>query len=37
VDCVRHPSYGGMADFRDGMQRIYGRELRAYSDQPKLF
>lgn len=37
VGCVRHPSYGGIADFRDGMQRIYGRELRAFSGQPDLF
>ena len=28
VDCVRHPSYGGVTDFRNGMQRIYGKALR---------
>lgn len=28
VDCVRHPSYGGVTDFRQGMQRIYGEEMR---------
>lgn len=28
VECVRHPSYGGVTEFRLGMQRIYGREMR---------
>lgn len=27
VDCVRHPSYGGVSDFRNGMARIYGDSL----------
>jgi hypothetical protein len=27
VDCVRHPSYGGVNDFRLGMHRIYGSDL----------
>jgi hypothetical protein len=27
VECVRHPSYGGVTDFRQGMQRIYGKEM----------
>lgn len=30
VLCVRHPSYGGITDFRDGMRRIYGLEGRRY-------
>lgn len=38
VDCVRHPSYGGVTDFRNGMQRIYGSEMRAASSpQSALF
>ena len=38
VDCVRHPSYGGTTDFRAGMQRIYGAELRPQPiEQPTLF
>jgi hypothetical protein len=28
VDCIRHPSYGGVRDFRAGVSRIYGPELR---------
>ena len=28
VDCIRHPSYGGVRDFRAGVQRLYGNELR---------
>lgn len=28
VECVRHPSYGGVADFRNGISRIYGNELK---------
>jgi hypothetical protein len=24
VECVRHPSYGGVRDFRAGIQRLYG-------------
>lgn len=27
VECVRHPSYGGIKDFRAGMSKIYGAEL----------
>lgn len=27
VECVRHPSYGGVSDFRRGMQEIYGDSL----------
>lgn len=29
VEVVRHPSYGGVKDFRDGMRRIYANELRS--------
>lgn len=28
VECVRHPSYGGVKDFRAGIGKIYGAELR---------
>ncbi|MCB5188873.1 uracil-DNA glycosylase [Methylobacillus caricis] len=28
VDCVRHPSYGGIADFRMGMRKVYGHDLQ---------
>lgn len=31
VDSVRHPSYGGVVEFRKGVHRIYGRELRLSS------
>lgn len=24
VECVRHPSYGGVVEFRDGIRRLYG-------------
>ncbi|OSZ35163.1 uracil-DNA glycosylase [Alcaligenes faecalis] len=27
VECVRHPSYGGVTDFRRGMREIYGASL----------
>lgn len=38
VECVRHPSYGGVTEFRAGMQRIYGAALLpAESPQPALF
>jgi hypothetical protein len=30
VECVRHPSYGGINDFRDGMARVYGGALRPH-------
>jgi hypothetical protein len=29
VTCVRHPSYGGTAEFREGMRRLYKLELPA--------
>lgn len=38
VECVRHPSYGGVTEFRAGMQRIYGQQLRpASTEQSHLF
>lgn len=38
VECVRHPSYGGIKDFREGMQRVYGNQFRTISiDQSNLF
>lgn len=37
VECVRHPSYGGIKDFREGMRRIYGAELHIASPQTELF
>jgi hypothetical protein len=27
ADCIRHPSYGGVKDFRAGVQRLYGEKL----------
>lgn len=37
IECVRHPSYGGVTDFRDGMRRLYRNELRSADRQRKLF
>lgn len=38
VDCIRHPSYGGVKDFRAGVLRIYGAELcEEKAAQPELF
>lgn len=38
VDCVRHPSYGGIKDFREGMHRVYGNRLITVSvAQSNLF
>lgn len=39
VECVRHPSYGGVTEFRQGMQRIYGGKMKAVeaSTQVALF
>jgi hypothetical protein len=38
VECVRHPSYGGIKDFRLGMQRVYGNKIRVNPiDQRFLF
>lgn len=38
VECVRHPSYGGVRDFRSGVAKIYGDELQAVeSTQSALF
>ncbi|RZI61519.1 MAG: uracil-DNA glycosylase [Rubrivivax sp.] len=31
VECVRHPSYGGVRDFRAGIKRIYGELMSASS------
>jgi hypothetical protein len=28
VDCIRHPSYGGVKDFRAGVQKLYGEKLQ---------
>jgi hypothetical protein len=38
VECIRHPSYGGTKDFRAGIERMYGVELRrSGSNQSELF
>lgn len=40
TEVVRHPSYGGVREFRMGMQRLYGIELKAHdagAAQPALF
>lgn len=38
VECIRHPSYGGVRDFREGVERVYGVELHRTSiSQGKLF
>ena len=38
VDCIRHPSYGGVKDFRAGVARIYGDELgQPAVAQPEIF
>ena len=38
VECVRHPSYGGIKDFREGMSKVYGSQLQLNPiDQSKLF
>ncbi len=37
IECVRHPSYGGVSEFRDGMRRIYGKELQSAASQRGLF
>lgn len=34
VECVRHPSYGGVAEFRQGIRRIYGLQPPGPSAQP---
>lgn len=36
VECVRHPSYGGVTEFRQGMQRIYGREMKPAKASPQV-
>lgn len=38
VECIRHPSYGGVSDFRVGIERLYGPVLNTIrSDQETLF
>ncbi len=36
VECVRHPSYGGVTEFRQGMQRIYGKEMKSVDTSPQV-
>lgn len=36
VLCVRHPSYGGVREFREGIRKLYGDELKQHSLQPAL-
>ncbi|MDF3883644.1 uracil-DNA glycosylase [Cupriavidus basilensis] len=37
VQSVRHPSYGGVKEFRDGMGKIYSKDLCRLYAQPQLF
>lgn len=37
VECVRHPSYGGVRDFRAGIERLYGPVFRGGLRQASLF
>lgn len=38
VECIRHPSYGGISDFRAGIERLYGPVLNNNnSKQESLF
>lgn len=40
VECIRHPSYGGVRDFRAGVNRLYRSEIRASvpgAEQVQLF
>ena len=38
VECIRHPSYGGIKDFRAGIERVYGVEINyASGKQGSLF
>jgi hypothetical protein len=40
VQCVRHPSYGGVTEFRDGISRLHGVDVRKRSpavEQGALF
>lgn len=39
VECVRHPSYGGITDFRAGVRKLYGLPMPnlAAETQPELF
>lgn len=36
VECVRHPSYGGVTEFRQGMQRIYREEMKPVEASPQV-
>lgn len=35
VSCVRHPSYGGVLDFREGIRRIYNHDFARTPSEPK--
>jgi len=37
VECIRHPSYGGIKDFRAGLVRLYGSELHLDYSPQKVF
>lgn len=38
VECIRHPSYGGVSDFRLGIERLYGPVLNTlHPAQERLF
>lgn len=37
VECVRHPSYGGVREFREGMNKIYIKDLMDVNSQGQLF
>jgi hypothetical protein len=40
VASVRHPSYGGVTEFREGISRLHGLDVRKKTvkfDQPALF
>jgi hypothetical protein len=36
VACVRHPSYGGVREFRAGVEYLYGNELRTPQEWQKV-
>lgn len=37
VECVRHPSYGGVSEFRSGIQRLYGSNQKFDDRQHALW
>jgi hypothetical protein len=37
VECVRHPSYGGVKEFREGMYKIYAEDLHGANLRSQLF